>query len=280
MIDGPTGRGGRRSHQGAFTLVELLVVIAIMALLMAILLPVLRSAKAGARRLICQSRLRAIHQGWTLYSHDSAGLLYKGADANVNFGGWIGQLGAAIHYAWGRPMWPRPLNTYVAQGAVENEPDSARVFSCPADRGGVVGYAGSSAYALYGNSYAANIYIMGPDKVPTTNEKTAALHQAINELLPNMRRVQITNNAQEVILAGDHGWHNQLFGLYPSQAYREEAEWHRKRNSHNIAFLDGHVAFTPIKESRFFVSGQYNAIPFKKLNPLAATLHADPCTPN
>ncbi len=280
MMGGAIGIQGRRVHRDAFTLMELLVVIAIIALLMAILLPTLRSAKAGARKLICQSRLRGIHQGWALYSQDSSDFLYKGADANVNFGGWIGQLGAAIHYSWGRPMWPRPLNAYVAKGAVENEPDSARLFSCPADRGGVVGYAGSTAYALYGNSYAANIYIMGPDKVSTANQRTAALHRAINKLLPDMSRVQITNNPQEVIIAGDHGWHNQLFGLHPSEAYKKEGQWHRKQDSYNIAFLDGHVAFTPIRESRFFVSGQYNAIPFRELNTLAATVYADPCTPN
>ena len=92
-------------------------------------------------------------------------------------------------------------------------------------------------------------------------------------------RMQVTNLSQEVILAGDHGWHNQLFGLYPSPEAAREAEWHRKRTGYNLAFLDGHVAFTPIAEGCFFVSGQYNALPFRKLNALAATLHADPCTP-
>ncbi|MBO6512696.1 MAG: DUF1559 domain-containing protein [Phycisphaerales bacterium] len=57
-----------------FTLIELLVVIAIIALLIGILLPALASARASARAVVCESNLRQLTLGWTLYADDHRGL--------------------------------------------------------------------------------------------------------------------------------------------------------------------------------------------------------------
>src|SRR5688572_10224504 len=63
--------GDQESHGvGGFTLVELLVVIAVIAILGALLLPAIAKAKVKAATVQCQSNLRQISIGLTLYLSD------------------------------------------------------------------------------------------------------------------------------------------------------------------------------------------------------------------
>ena len=81
----------------AFTLIELLVVIAIIALLMAIMVPVLRSAREQGYRVVCLSNLKQLTLAWLAYADEHDGKLVLGsafltsqAATRREMKGWLG----------------------------------------------------------------------------------------------------------------------------------------------------------------------------------------------
>ena len=78
---------GRVKHE-CFTLIELLVVIAIIAILAAILLPALQSARARGISSQCQSNLKQCMTAYNLYANDWNGVLVV-RWAAASSGNWV-----------------------------------------------------------------------------------------------------------------------------------------------------------------------------------------------
>jgi prepilin-type N-terminal cleavage/methylation domain-containing protein len=121
-------RLSRPSPRGGFTLVELLVVIGIIAVLIAILLPVLSKARAAANRVACQSNVRQIFVGISLYCNDS-GDWYPTA-ANPSDGLiYVPMNDDWVYWEQGRAIDDSPIARYLNV----NGEQFKKVLRCPSD---------------------------------------------------------------------------------------------------------------------------------------------------
>ncbi len=119
----------------AFTLIELLVVIAVIALLMAILIPVLRSARELGQRTVCLSNLKQLTLAWVAYAeqYDSKlvlGSAFSGRGSRPLLRGWVGHDFSPP--GGSRPPWvPDP-----DKGALWPYLRDMKIYRCPRGRPG------------------------------------------------------------------------------------------------------------------------------------------------
>jgi prepilin-type N-terminal cleavage/methylation domain-containing protein len=86
-----------------FTLIELLVVIAIIAILMAILFPVVNRVREAGRRAACMGHMRQVQTAWHLYAIDHDDYIVNGQDSFMMVNG-VESLGVGgIRMNYGRP---------------------------------------------------------------------------------------------------------------------------------------------------------------------------------
>src|SRR5712691_3291560 len=130
----------RLTSRRGFTLVELLVVIAILALLAAMLFPVLAQAREAARRSTCLSNLRQLGVAFMMYAGDYDETLPEA-------GGDFDSPAAWIEYA--SPEQRGGIYPYLRQFSKTGP----SVYRCPD------GLPDTSKYASVSSTYAMNDYI-------------------------------------------------------------------------------------------------------------------------
>jgi prepilin-type N-terminal cleavage/methylation domain-containing protein/prepilin-type processing-associated H-X9-DG protein len=140
-------------RRSGFTLIELLVVIAIIAILAAMLLPALASAKAKAKRIQCMSGMKQLGLGMALFPVDNNDM-YPPA-------GWANGAANAPQF---QISWDSWINSYIGghaspanmQVGYQLVGDAPKVLVCPLDTFPKVSWMGGTDPYFAMRSYAMN----------------------------------------------------------------------------------------------------------------------------
>jgi prepilin-type N-terminal cleavage/methylation domain-containing protein len=146
--------------QGGFTLIELLVVIAIIAILAAMLLPALSTAKGKGKRAGCVNNLHQVSIASQMYAADNDGKLAENLPE--------GSPGYEQSNTWVRGDMKVPTQatneTYIQQGKLFPYANNVATYRCPADPSTVNGFPRVRSYAM--NSWMGSRYMEIQPKRP------------------------------------------------------------------------------------------------------------------
>ena len=264
---------GVRAHKRAFTLIELLVVIAIIAILAAILLPVLHAAQEKAKQTYCLNNMKQLQLAYNMYvndNNDNLPLNFAAQQSVINTPGhWIqGQCNQAFGSG----------NADVADYNIRTSAlypynQQAKIYICPSvtrmigpvnasqallartKSGVTIGVNGmvpqvrscSINYSMGGNStYDPSTGANGNPVGPWTINAGGYTWNSYGK----MNQILATRVSQELVFAqeAESTLSDGCFAMYPMDYASPINSWFnvpasRHDNGENFSFADGHVEY-------------------------------------
>ena len=230
------GDGRRR----AFTLVEVLVVLAIIAMLAALLLPALSSAKAKGKQVACTNNLKQLSLGCQMYAADNESRLPENIPGDQQKNSWVtGDMKI--------PMDATNENL-LRQGKLFPYANHVQTYHCPAD-------SSKSGASQRVRSYSMNGW-MG-SRYMETNSRPGGFRTFVREselaaAKPSGLWVLLDEHEASI----DDGWFlvtmddTRPFASFPAS---------RHQRGYGVNFADGHVEAKKLRDPNSQVLGTQEA---------------------
>jgi type II secretory pathway pseudopilin PulG len=222
----------------AFSIIELLTVIATIAILAALLLPVLNKAKIKAQQTACSSNLRQLGLAWILYHGDNAGRLVESYPYN-NPEAWVlGDMKNPADTGNAELLKAGKLYPYIQK--------TVAIYHCPGDPG--VTLAGRTYPTV--RSYSMNSFMGARDTdvgpIPPTAQNFVWFYSKDGDIpQPSQAMVLIDEDERSI----DDGFFitdptGQTWIDFPAASAR------RHNFSFGLNFADGHSEIWRVRDQR------------------------------